>query len=293
MRYRIRHFTCYSYSQPVLLKPHVLRLRPRSDAAQTLQQFQLTVTPDPQSQASLIDLEGNSTIGLWFSPEKTAQLMIETVAEVETHRTNPFDYLAEPWAAAFPVDYPASILVCLQPYLQNPLFPALDPGVVQLAQSLLFEARGNIGSFLTTLTQTIYETCEYTVRESGAAHPAGITWSQKRGSCRDFAVLLMAACRSLGLAARFVSGYQEGDLDMAEGDLHAWVEVYVPGGGWRGFDPTHGLAVADRHVVVAAAAHPNQAAPLVGALQEGSTVGSRLETQIKIDWLGGEEGRKG
>lgn len=285
MQYRIRHFTCYRYSQSVALGPHLLRLRPRSDGAQHLSCFQLAVDPKPATQSTLVDLEGNTAIALWFGAEKASRLTVETVSTVETCRSNPFDYFMEPWAASFPVDYPASLVNCLQPYLQSPMFPAIAPGVVELAQNLLFEVQGNVGYFLTALTQKIYETCEYTVRDVGPPHPAGVTWDQKRGSCRDLAVLFMAACRSLSLAARFVSGYQEGDPQRPEHELHAWVEVYVPGGGWRGFDPTLGLAVADRHVVLAAGAHPGQAAPVVGALLEGSSATSTLETQVELEIL--------
>ncbi|MBD0335295.1 MAG: transglutaminase family protein [Cyanobacteria bacterium Co-bin13] len=289
MRYQIRHVCRYSYRQPVTLKPHVLRLRPRSDASQRLQQFQITLTPEPTALSQLIEFEGNSVLGLWFSADKTAHLAIEAVSDVETCRTNPFDYLVEPWALSFPLDYPASVLACLQPYLHNPLFPMIDPGVVQLAQSLLHDVQGNLGYFLTALTQKIVETCEYTVRELGPPLPAGITWSQKRGSCRDYAVLFMAACRSLGLATRFVSGYYSGYATEAatttEGELHAWVEVYIPGGGWRGFDPTHGLAVADRHIALAAGAHPSQAAPVTGEVLEGGTVPSTLENHITLKVL--------
>lgn len=285
MHYRVRHLTCYRYSQPVALKPHVLRLQPRSDGAQQLTQFQLSVEPEAISRSPLVDLDSNAAIALWFGPEQLSQLTIETISTVTTCRANPFDYLMEPWAVNFPLDYPASLLSSLQPYLQNPLFPAIAPGVVELSQNLLFEVQGNVGYFLTALTQTIYETCEYTVRDTGPPHPAGVTWAQKRGSCRDLAVLFMAACRSLGLAARFVSGYQEGDPHRAENELHAWGEVYVPGGGWRGFDPTLGLAVADRHIALAAGAHPSQAAPVTGALQEGSSATSILETQVALEIL--------
>jgi transglutaminase-like putative cysteine protease len=106
--------------------------------------------------------------------------------------------------------------------------------------------------------------------------------AQKSGSCRDFAVLFMAACQAVGLAARFVSGYQEGDEAQEARELHAWPEVYIPGGGWRGFDPTHGLAVCDRHVPLAAAAHPANAAPVSGKLKPGCLATTQLNYQIQI-----------
>lgn len=93
------------------------------------------------------------------------------------------------------------------------------------------------------------------------------TLSRMKGTCRDFVVLFAEACRSLGFAARFVSGYTQGDLDNAENYLHAWAEVYLPGGGWRGYDPTLGLAVADQHIALTSGASPLQAAPVSGSFR--------------------------
>ena len=101
------------------------------------------------------------------------------------------------------------------------------------------------------------------------------------GACRDLAVLLIDACRSVGLATRFVSGFQQGDREQDRRDLHAWAEVYIPGAGWRGFDPTHGLAVADRHVPLAAGAVPESASPVTGSFR-GNGVSSVMETELEI-----------
>ncbi|NJL44762.1 MAG: transglutaminase family protein [Leptolyngbyaceae cyanobacterium SM2_3_12] len=283
MRYRIHHHTCYRYLQPVTLRPHILRLQPRSDGSQKLLNFKLEATPTPTQQAAVVETEGNSTLGFWFAPQPTDQLIITATSEVETYRENPFDYLAEPWAATFPIDYPFTLAASLAPYLHNPLYPALAPGVVDLAEGLVHQADGNVSLFLTALTQRIYETCQYTTRATGAPLPAGVTWSQKLGSCRDFTVLFMAACQAVGLAARFVSGYEEGDRAISERDLHAWAEVYVPGGGWRGFDPTHGLAVSNHHIALVASAFPAQTVPVSGSTEEGGRVGSRLETEVRVE----------
>jgi transglutaminase-like putative cysteine protease len=285
MRYRIQHTTHYTYQQPVHLRHHILRLQPRSDSAQQTRRFQLDISPQPERQTTVTDLEGSPGIGVWFAAEPTSHLMIKTVAEVETFRHNPFDYLAEPWASSLPIDYPASVATLLRPYLQHSLYPVASPAIVDLAQEIVHEVDGNVGFFLTTLTQRIYETCRYIVRPTGAPLPPGITWAKQQGSCRDFTVLFMEACRAVGLAARFVSGYEEGDSTVLERDLHAWAEVYIPGGGWRGFDPTHGLAVADRHVAVVASAFPQFAAPVTGSTQEGGRVSSSLSTEVRVQLL--------
>ncbi|WP_035986491.1 transglutaminase family protein [Leptolyngbya sp. KIOST-1] len=285
MRYKIHHMTQYRYAQPVVLRHHVLRLRPRSDGAQQLLSFGLEVSPSPSQQTAIADLEGNSTLGLWFAPTPTDQFTLVTTAEVETYRSNPFDYLAEPWAATLPVDYPTTARTALLPYLSSTHDP-IAPGVIDLAQDLAHDVDGNVGLFLTALVSRIYEDCDYTTRSTGHPWPGGITWAKKLGSCRDFAVLFMQACRAVGLAARFVSGYEEGDPNVAERDLHAWAEVYVPGGGWRGFDPTHGLAVSDRHIALVASPFPTQTLPVHGSTQEGSRVSSVLETEIRVEVLG-------
>ncbi|MEO0532590.1 MAG: transglutaminase family protein [Cyanobacteria bacterium P01_A01_bin.123] len=269
VRYRITHTTDYRYSQPVGLQPHTLRLRPRSDGAQQLLTFEQTITPSPKYQADLVDVGGDTTTRLWFGEAQLAHLQIQTRAGVETYRTNPFDYWSEPWAVNFPLDYPSTLAAHLYPYRHDPLDPVIDSRVVALAQEICQEVNDNVGYFLMALTQRIYENCKYTVRHTGNPHPAGLTWANQRGSCRDFAVLFMAACRAVGLAARFVSGYQAGDPNQQDRDLHAWAEVYVPGGGWRGFDPTLGLAVSDRHIALVSGSHALQASPVSGALTQG------------------------
>ncbi|WP_008310090.1 transglutaminase domain-containing protein [Leptolyngbya sp. PCC 6406] len=286
MRYRILHTTHYTYSQSVFLKYHVLRLRPRSDGSQLLRRFEVKIDPLPHMQTEDLDPSGNACLGVWFENQATSYLTIKTVMEVETCRTNPFDYLANAWAVNLPVDYPTLVAATLAPYRHCPLGMAISPGVIDLAQTMLHEVNYNLSYFLTTLTQRIYDECTYAVRPEGDPMPAGTTWRTKQGSCRDFTVLFMEACRAVGLAARFVSGYQEGDPDQPAHDLHAWAEVYIPGGGWRGFDPTHGVAVSDRHIAIAVGAHPRQAAPVSGTLREGVTARSALTTQITVEGLG-------
>ena len=283
MRFQIQHHTTYDYPEPVLLQPHTLRLHPRTDAAQRVNHFHLEVSPLPTQQSALLDTNGNHTHRLWFAPTPTQQLALVTTTEVETYRTNPFDYLMEPWATTLPIDYPSSVLAILKPYLEPILYPTTSPMATQLASDLSHEVDGNVSFFLTTLTQRIYETCDYTTRTTGHPWPPGVTWEKRLGSCRDFTVLFMEVCRSVGLAARFVSGYEAGDEETPDRDLHAWAEVYVPGGGWRGFDPTHGLTVSDRHVAIAASPFPPYTAPVSGnTLATTRPVTGQLETRLSL-----------
>lgn len=281
MRYHIFHNTTYTYDRPVSLQPHVLRLRPRCDGCQTLRSFSLDVIPEPAGIYQVIDLEGNAVVRVWFH-RSTDHLCFKVTSEVETHLTNPFEFLLEPWATKLPIDYPASLLSDLQPYFHRYGSPAtVAPAIAQLAQEIHQSVAGEPVAFLSELNQCIYRNCQHMIRETGSPFPAGLTWSQKSGSCRDLSVLFMEACRSLGLAARFVSGYQEGDLNQEKRDLHAWVEVYLPGAGWRGYDPTNGLAVADRHVTLVASALPCNAAPVSGSFRgEGIQLGMQYHILI-------------
>jgi transglutaminase-like putative cysteine protease len=287
MRYQITHQIRYRYDQPVLLAPHLLRLRPRCDSLQKLHQFHCQIDPVPPHQTDLVDLDGNAVAKIWFANEPTDHLTIETTAEVETFCANPFHFLLEPWAITLPIDYPVLLSRQLQPYLAGQFggaTTALDPVAVQLAQEIWMTTAGNVVSFLIELNQQLYQHCGYTLRETGSPYPPGITWTQQSGSCRDSTVLWMEVCRAVGLATRFVSGYQEGDPDQDERHLHAWAEVYLPGAGWRGYDPTHGLAVSDRHIALAASPHAKDTTPVTGAVKTPG-IASQMEYDLRIQAL--------
>jgi transglutaminase-like putative cysteine protease len=291
VRYHIYHTTTYTYNQAVYLKPHLIRLHPYSNGNQTLNQFEIVLDPKPTGLAPLSDLDGNTILQAWFA-EPTESLRIETQAIVFTHLDNPFNYLLEPWAIALPFDYPHSLYRQLQPYLQ-PYGASLDPAAIALAQQIHQDVKGNTQSFLSQLQQHIYRKFEYIVREEGDPWAAGVTIQRKQGSCRDFAVVFMEACRAMGLAARFVSGYEEGDANVGEWELHGWVEVYLPGGGWRGYDPTHGLAVGDRYIALVASAIPSYTAPVAGHIVPVRPIiethlppSSKMETTLAITATG-------
>jgi transglutaminase-like putative cysteine protease len=288
MRYRITHLTSYTYDRPVMLSSHMLRLRPRCDVTQTLHQFSLEINPEPSQISESIDLDGNSLLKLWFPETEVTTFSVQATSEVETCRSNPFNYLLDPWATHLPIDYPSSLLHQLQPYLGGQFYRvsgAIDLVAMQLAQEIWDETGGSTTAFLNELNQRIYQTCGYMMREQGAAHPPGITWTKKAGSCRDYAVLFIEVCRAIGLAARFVSGYQEGDLNSDDRQLHAWAEVYLPGAGWRGYDPTNGLAVADKHIAIFASPLSKPSAPVTGSLKQAAGAQSKMQFHLSIKAL--------
>jgi transglutaminase-like putative cysteine protease len=284
MKYAITHATTYRYDNPVLLDPHILRLQPRTDGFHHLQQYAAQVAPTPLGQTTLLDAEGNLLTRCWWGDEPINHLEIIVTSRVETLCDNPFNYLLEPWATKLPIDYPTALMGHLSPYLSADRLGSLvaDPVASQLAQDIAHKSNWNTVSFLTELTQLINQQLGYQVRESGDPMPPSITWSQKSGSCRDFVMLFMAVCRAVGLAARFVSGYEAGNPDY-EQMLHAWAEVYLPGAGWRGYDPTMGIAVCDRHVAIAASGWPRYAAPVTGTHRGGNGSSAILQNKVTIE----------
>ncbi len=264
MLYKIEHITRYKYSKEVFLEPHVVRLRPRTDSAQTLLNFEIEVTPRPSGRTDLIDSGGDSVF-IWFE-DMTDSLEIICRSEVETNRVDPFDYiLSSDRAARLPMEYSKPNKSALEPYrITSADFGESFEGFVA---KILLESDNDSLKFLSTLTNYIYQNFEHEIRDEGPARDPEDTLSSNRGSCRDFVVLFAEAARSMGFAARFVSGYTEGDISLMLNHLHAWAEVYLPGGGWRGYDPTLGLAVADRHIAVASGATPIEAAPVTGSFR--------------------------
>lgn len=282
MLYHIVHTTNYSYDRAIILEPQTIRLRSRTDGTQSLHDFSLKIFPQPMGISHNIDLEGNSVIRVWFDKNPTKKYEITATSKVETYRTNPFDYLLEAWATKLPIDYPLSLASKLQPYLQTQgKYASPDPVAIALAQEIWLATDGQTFSFLLELNKRIHENCQYQIREKGDPLPAGITWKQKQGSCRDMAVLFIETCRAIGLAARFVSGYQQGDPDWEKRYLHAWAEVYLPGAGWRGYDPTQGLAVGDRYIALAASANPSDTTPIAGNFS-GAGIKSQMHFHLDL-----------
>ncbi len=259
MYFEIEHDTQYRYSEPVFLDPHLLRIRPRTDWCQRLTTFDLEISPAPDGIARLVDLDGNETVQPWFSGTHD-HLRIVARSKVETLVSDPYAYLLDGDADHLPVTYneEGGQLV---PYL--PTAPVPDGPVLTLARQIRQEAEGATIPFLGLLNGRIRELCPTQIRLEGDPLTPEQTLERGGGACRDVAVLFMAACRAVGLATRFTSGYIAGEL-QEERYLHAWAEVYLPGAGWRGYDPSLGLVVTDRHVALASGPTAVAARPFVG-----------------------------
>ena len=281
MRFKVNHTTRYAYSRPVFLEPHTLRLRPHSNASQELTHFKLAVEPKPSVWTEATDAEGNDIAHAWFDG-LSESLVVKSTFEVETLRLDPFDFiLLESSARSLPLEYPADSRGQLAPYLANT--SRGDGPVAEYARSVSEWAGGETLPFLSVLNERISSGFEVIIRENGEPVPAEVTLQSQQGACRDLAVLFMECCRRVGIASRFVSGYQvqSTEPDAAQAYMHAWAEVYLPGAGWRGYDSTQGLAVADGHVAVAASAVPQLAAPISGSFR-GTGVFCSMEAEIAV-----------
>jgi transglutaminase-like putative cysteine protease len=281
MLFSIEHTTVYRFTRPVFFEPHQLRLQPRSDGAQRLVRFDLQIEPTPAGTTLATDAEGNSVTMAWFD-DVHERMVLRATSEVETLRENPYDFLLTPTNRRLPIGYQPWELTQLAAALKRAAVPVHVDPARELAEQLRECARGELVPFLARLTETICERFKVIHREKGDPWPPATTIEQRQGACRDLAALYIDICRCVGLAARFVSGYQEGDADQDKRYMHAWAEVYLPGAGWRGFDPTHGLAVGDRHVAVAAACDPQHATPVL-ATYRGTDVQAAMQAEIAIE----------
>lgn len=264
-RYRIIHRTFYNFSAPVILGVHTLRLRPREGHELRIESLSLDISPEADLRWHR-DVEGNSVANAHFSAA-TRQLGVQSELVICQYLENPLDFLVDDHAIDYPFSYQPDDLVMLAPYMT---------GAGQAADSNLASWIGNVWNpgvkiqtytLLQNLTRYINQTLSYQVREEPGVQSPARTLSSGTGSCRDFAMLFMAAARSLGLAARFVSGYLHDPLSNGPGSTHAWAEVYLPGAGWKGFDPTGGIMVGSDHIPVAVARLPESVPPVAGSFR--------------------------
>jgi len=244
---------------------------------QRLLLFDLEILPTPAGTVECLDQDGNLAMRAWFS-EPTSELKIRSQFRVELLRRNPFDFLLDENVSRLPLWYSEPLSTALAPFRH---FAGVDETVLQYGKAALAQGRWDLMHFLDWLNREIFRTFRHVERLEGEAWPSGRTLMRGEGSCRDLAVLFCDTCRTAGIAARFVSGYECATAGRPDAYMHAWAEVYLPGIGWRGYDPSRGLAVANGHVALAAAFDPTLAAPVTGGYTGGN--GSHMETYIRMD----------
>ncbi|MBL8700492.1 MAG: transglutaminase family protein [Alphaproteobacteria bacterium] len=282
----LRHRTSYRYDRPIALGPQTVRLRPAPHARTPILSYALTVEPGAHFLNWQQDPQGNFLARLVF-PEKTDRLEIVVDLVADMTVINPFDFFLEPEAETTPFDYDPGLAEEIAPFRR-----LLPPGP-RLAAFLarIDRTPAPTVDFLVGLNRLLANEIRYLIRHEPGVQTPEETLALACGSCRDTGWLLVQVLRHLGFAARFVSGYliqltaDEKALDGPSGpahdftDLHAWCEVYLPGAGWIGLDPTSGLLAGEGHVPLAATPEPQSAAPISGLLEKAET---RFDVEMQV-----------
>ncbi len=274
IRVALHHRTNYRYERPVSIHPQVVRLRPAPHSRTPILSYSLKVLPSKHFLNWQQDPQGNYQARLVF-PEKSRSLEIEVDLVAEMTVINPFDFFLEPDAERYPVRYDPRQAHELKPFLETePTGPRLTEYLAGIDRS-----DKRMVDFLVELNQRLHGDIGYLIRLESGVQSCEETLTLRSGSCRDSAWLLVQILRNLGLAARFASGYLiqlTADVKSLDGpsgpendftDLHAWTEVYLPGAGWVGLDPTSGLFAGEGHIPLACTPDPASAAPISGAVE--------------------------
>lgn len=278
-RIRIIHHTDYVYHEPVTFGPHRAMVRPREGHDLHIASARFVVEPRADVRWYR-DIYGNSIAILNFL-EPADTLRVHSEVDVDLHDDAPIDCVIDPVAREFPFQYDANEQIEVIPY-RLPSYPHDGPAVLQWLSGLYQPGQKiRTPELLEALNTRIFEAFRYAHRDEHGVQLPCRTLALGSGSCRDFAVFMMEAARHWGFAARFVTGY----IQMAEGQhgaTHAWTEIYLPGAGWRGYDPTNNKLAGAEHVSVGVAREHEKASPLAGTWSGPSGAFKRMDVSVQV-----------
>jgi transglutaminase-like putative cysteine protease len=281
MNLLISHVTRYEYDRDVQLLPHLLYLRPRENPLLQVNRFAFTIQPEPRLHWMRDDFD-NLPACARFST-KAAVLEIQTQCAVTATDTQPFDIDVRDYAVTFPFTYEPLHRFNLTIYLTPPDEETQAALRRWLDEHFTDRPRQTV-NWLFALNEAVNRQIRYIQRDEPGIQKPLTTLAKESGSCRDLAAVLIAGARTLGLAARFVSGYMFDPAanGSASGTMHAWAEVFLPGAGWRGLDPTHGVFCYDAHVPVAHAVVAESVNPVQGAFFSAPSATAKLTTDVRV-----------
>jgi transglutaminase-like putative cysteine protease len=276
----VRYETEYSYDEPVGFSPHDVRLFPK--AGRFVRVRSLNFKTKPAATVRFSQDVFDNTVASCFFPERSPQLHLQLAIDLELEERDPFHFLLENYAADLPFTYEPLLQPVLEPYRERRSSGALKVGAWKAPTT---ERPRSTVSALVELNQTIHECVGYERREEGIARDPKETLRRGRGACRDVAVLLAEILRTMGLAARLVSGYlRETDAKKrrAEGSLHAWTEVFLPGAGWVGLDATNGIFCNHNFITAAVGLTPADITPISGAYYHKEEIPARMTSRLEL-----------
>ena len=280
MKKKIIHTLVYTYEIPVSLEEHLICLKPRSNSFQELSKFDLQILPSSNDIFPFLSENGDDIFKVIFTGY-TNSLTIKAESDIETKIHPDLYKFKNEYDLSLPLKIESnnSLIGFIKGWFPNGQH---DPAAIKIAQEALVGINNNVLDFLYQLIELIKDRVKYTPRHMGPAWTSGRTLSERVGSCRDLAILLMETCRCVGIPSRFVSGYQFMEQPPDKYELHAWTEVFIPGFGWRGFDPSGPGLVNHNYIALASSSKSELVAPVRGSFVGPPKLKSELKWNIEI-----------
>jgi len=282
-RLSISHVTEYRYAVPVALGPHRLKLRPREGHDVHIETSKLDISPAASVKWHRDAFDNSVAVATFADPADRLTIASEVV--IEHYEEAPLDFLVADYAVNYPFLYSTEERIELLPY-QQPAYPNDLDALRDWVNTMAFASGIETYALLAQMNGAIAGKFAYVIREEAGVQPPSKTLVNRRGSCRDYAALFVEACRYLALASRFVSGYLHAPATEAgNAATHAWAEVYLPGPGWKGFDPTSGELTGASHIAVAVARHPESVPPVSGTFVGPTNPAPAMLVDVRVQKL--------